>query len=43
MFKAKTKRIEILSKGNPEIIKELEKFFYKKTNVYIDFSNIIFW
>jgi len=43
MFKAKTKRIEILSKDNPKIIKELEEIFDKKTNVYIDFSNIVFW
>ncbi len=43
MFKAKTERIEILSKDNPRIIKELEKIFDKKTNVYIDFSNVVFW
>lgn len=43
MFKARTKRIEILSKDNPEIIKEVEDIFNKKTNVYIDFSNIVFW
>lgn len=43
MFKAKTKRIEILSKNNPGIIKELEEIFDKKTNVYIDFANILYW
>jgi len=43
MFKAKTERIEALSKNNPKIIEELEKIFDKKTNVYIDFSNIVFW
>ena len=43
MFKAKTKRIEVLSKDTPRIIEKLEEIFDKKTNVYIDFSNIIFW
>jgi len=43
MFKAKTKRIEILSKDHPKIIKELEGIFDKKTNIYIDFANVIFW
>ena len=43
MFKAKTKRIEILSKDNPKIIKELEEIFDKKTNVYIDFANVLYW
>lgn len=43
MFKAQTKRIELLAKDNPKIIQELEILFDKKTNVYIDFSNVIFW
>lgn len=43
MFEAKTKRIKILAENNPGIIKELENIFDKKTNIYIDFSNIIFW
>lgn len=43
MFSAKTKRIKILSEFKPEIIEELEEIFNKKTNVYIDFANILHW
>ncbi|MDD5606866.1 MAG: hypothetical protein PHN37_03345, partial [Candidatus Pacebacteria bacterium] len=43
MFKAKTNRIKILAEKYPERIKELEKVFNNKTNVYIDFANVIRW
>jgi len=43
MFKPKTKRIELLAKENPQIIKNLQEIFDKKTNIYIDFANIVFW
>ncbi|GAG78288.1 unnamed protein product [marine sediment metagenome] len=43
MFNACTKRIEILSKIYPKRIRELELIFDGKTNVYIDFSNVVGW
>jgi len=43
MFEAKTNRIQKLAEKYPERIKELEKIFDKKTNVYIDFANVIRW
>lgn len=43
MFKAKTERIKILAEKYPERIKELEKIFDNKTNIYIDFANVIRW
>lgn len=43
MFNPKTTRIESLAEHNPDIIKDLEDIFDKKTNIYIDFANIIFW
>lgn len=43
MFKAKTNRIKILAEKYPERIRELEKIFDNKTNVYIDFANVIRW
>jgi len=43
MFISKTKKIEELAQKYPERIKELENIFDKKTNIYIDFANIIKW
>jgi len=43
MFKPKTERIEKLAKIYPDRIKELEKIFSKKTNIYLDYSNIYHW
>jgi len=43
MFQAKTERIEELSQKYPDRILELEKIFDKKTNIYIDFANVIRW
>ncbi len=43
MFRAKTERIEKLSQQYPDRILELERIFDKKTNVYIDFANVIRW
>jgi hypothetical protein len=43
MFKAKTKKIEKLAEKYPKRIKELEKIFDKKTNIYIDYANILSW
>jgi len=43
MFKSKTDRIKELAERYPERIKELEGIFDKKTNIYIDFANVIRW
>ncbi len=43
MFKAKTDRIGKLAKKYPDRIEELEGIFNKKTNIYIDFANVIRW
>jgi len=43
MFEAKTDRIRKLAEKYPERIKELERIFDKKTNIYIDFANVIRW
>ena len=43
MFNPKTKRIEEIAKLFPETIKELEVIFDDKTNVYIDWANVIHW
>jgi len=43
MFQAKTERIEKLSQKYPDRILELERIFDKKTNIYIDFANVIRW
>ena len=43
MFKAKTGKIKELAEKYPERISELEAIFDKKTNIYIDFSNIRPW
>jgi len=43
MFQPKTERIKELAQKYPERILELEKIFDKKTNIYIDFANVIRW
>ena len=43
MFRPKTDKIKILSEFYPEVIKELEDVFKDKTNVYIDFANVLGW
>ncbi len=43
MFNPKTSRIKKLSQKYPDRILELEKIFNKKTNIYIDFANVIRW
>ncbi len=43
MFIPRIKRIEKLAEIFPETIKELEIIFSKKSNVYIDWSNVIHW
>jgi len=43
MFQAKTERIKKLSQKYPDRILELERIFDKKTNIYIDFANVIRW
>ena len=43
MFQPKTDKIRILAEQYPNRIKELEDIFDKKTNVYIDFANVIGW
>lgn len=43
MFTSKTERIKDLSQQYPGIIQVLESIFDKKTNLYIDFANVIRW
>lgn len=43
MFKPKTEKIKNLSILYPEVIKELETILAGRTNIYIDFSNVVFW
>jgi len=43
MFEPKTDRIKELAKKYPNRIKELMGIFDKKTNIYIDFANVIRW
>jgi uncharacterized LabA/DUF88 family protein len=43
MFKPSTPRIEKLAELFPEVIKDLEVVFANKSNVYIDWSNVIHW
>ncbi|MCD6134771.1 MAG: NYN domain-containing protein [Candidatus Omnitrophica bacterium] len=43
MFNAKSNRIDELAKLYKNRINELETIFDKRTNVYIDFANIIHW
>ena len=43
MFEAKTDKIFKLSQEHAEVVKELEGTFGKRTNIYIDFANVIRW
>ena len=43
MFEPRTDRIRELSEIYPERTKELETIFSGRTNVYIDFANVIGW
>ena len=43
MFEPRTDRIRELPEIYPERIKELETIFSGRTNVYIDFANVIGW
>lgn len=43
MFRPKTGKIEKLAKDYPKAIKELESIFVGKTNIYIDFANVLGW
>lgn len=43
MFQAKTQKIQNIADNLPERIRELECFFDKPTNIYIDYANILSW
>jgi len=43
MFNPKTERIKNLTDRYPKTIEELKLIFDKKTNIYIDFANVIRW
>lgn len=43
MFKPKTEKIAKLAKEHPKVIENLESMFDRKTNVYIDFANVVRW
>jgi len=43
MFEPKTEKINKLAKENPIVIKQLESIFLDKTNIYIDFANVLGW
>lgn len=43
MFNPKTIKIETTSKSNGQAIKDLESVFQGKTNVYIDYANVLGW
>lgn len=43
MFQSKTKKIEELTQIFPKRITELKRIFDKKTNIYIDFANVLGW
>ena len=43
MFQPKTEKIDKLAKIFPSRINELDTIFDKKTNIYIDFANVIRW
>ena len=43
MFQPKTEKIEKLAEIFPSRINELDTIFDKKTNIYIDFANVIRW
>jgi hypothetical protein len=43
VFTPKTARLQKLSELYPKQIKDLEALFAKKTNIYIDYSNVLGW
>lgn len=43
MFKAKTPRLDFLSKKFPDAIAQLDNIFDRDTNIYIDFANVKHW
>lgn len=43
MFRPKTEKIEKLSEEHPETIEKLNEIFRGKTNIYIDFANVLGW
>lgn len=43
MFKPKTGKIEELAKKHSNVISELNSIFKDKTNIYIDFANVLGW
>lgn len=43
MFNPKAKRLKILSGNYPRTIQELDKIFNRKTNIYIDWANVLGW
>jgi uncharacterized LabA/DUF88 family protein len=43
VFNPTTPRIEDLAKENPGLINNLSELFGAKTNVYIDFANVLHW
>ncbi|MDO8573163.1 MAG: NYN domain-containing protein [Candidatus Daviesbacteria bacterium] len=43
MFNPKTIKIKNISKNNEQVIKDLESVFQGKTNVYIDYANVLGW
>lgn len=43
MFDPKTPKIELIAKNCKTVIKELSQIFFGKTNVYIDYANVLGW
>lgn len=43
MFAPETKRLKILSDNYPRAIRELDSLFDRKTNIYIDWANVLGW
>lgn len=43
MFKPKTEKIEKFFSQNKKAIEELKNIFIGKTNIYIDYANMIYW
>jgi hypothetical protein len=43
MFNPKNEQIKLIAKSNPNVIQQLENFFDRNTNVYIDFANVLGW
>ncbi len=43
MFNPKNEKIKILAESSKNVIQQLEQFFDNKTNIYIDFANVLGW